>query len=47
VIRGRRYRITDDLAFCVRTLTRCQHYLARPSTQAEAAVRAALAELDI
>jgi hypothetical protein len=45
-IRGRRYRITDDLAFCVRALTVCQHYLDHPSGQAFAALRAVLAERD-
>lgn len=47
VIGGRRYDITEDLAFCVRTLTLCQHYLTRPSAQSEADLRAALSEADV
>jgi hypothetical protein len=46
VIRGRRYRITDDLAFCVRALTVCQHYLDHPSGQTIGALRAVLSERD-
>lgn len=43
-IGNRRYVITEDLAFCVRTLLLCQHFLDERSPEAEAALRNALAE---
>ena len=40
----RRYVITEDLAFCVRTLLLCEHFLDERSREAEAAPREALDE---
>jgi hypothetical protein len=47
VIGGQRYRITDDLAFCLRALAACQYYLDHPSVETSAALRAVLAEPDM